>query len=34
VMGRVAGLIAGGAVLIITILIWMIVPRLVKPTGP
>lgn len=34
VMGRVAGLIAGGGVLIITILIWMIVPRLVKPTGP
>jgi Family of unknown function (DUF6328) len=34
VMGRVAGFIAGGGVLIITILIWMIVPRLVKPTGP
>jgi hypothetical protein len=34
VMGRLAGFIAGGGVLIITILIWMIVPRLVKPTGP
>lgn len=34
VMGRTAGFIAGGGVLIITILIWMIVPRLVKPTGP
>ncbi|HYI33134.1 MAG TPA: DUF6328 family protein [Glaciibacter sp.] len=34
VIGRIAGIIAGGGVLIITILIWIIVPRLVKPTGP
>ena len=34
VMGRAAGFIAGAAVLVITVLIWMIVPRLVKPTGP
>lgn len=34
VMGRTAGFIAGAAVLIITVLIWMILPRLVKPTGP
>lgn len=31
VMGRIAGLVAGGAVLAITVLIWMFLPRLVKP---
>ena len=30
VVGRAAGFIAGGAVLLITVLIWLILPRLVK----
>lgn len=30
VLSRAAGLIAGGAVLVITLLIWLIVPRLVR----
>jgi hypothetical protein len=34
VMGRTAGFVAGGSVFIMTVLIWIIVPRLVKPTGP
>lgn len=31
VMGRAAGFIAGGTVLLITVLIWLILPRLVNP---
>jgi hypothetical protein len=30
VVGRVAGFIAGGGVLLITILLWLILPRTVK----
>jgi hypothetical protein len=31
VVGRTAGLIAGGTVLTVTVLIWIVVPRLVRP---
>lgn len=34
VVGRAAGLIAGGAVLVLTLLIWLIVPRVVRPDRP
>jgi hypothetical protein len=34
VLGRAAGLIAGGAVLTLTVLIWLIVPRAVRPERP
>jgi hypothetical protein len=31
VMGRTAGFVSGGVILVLTVLIWMIVPRLVNP---
>lgn len=34
VLGRVAGFVAGGAVLVITVLLWMILPRTVKTESP
>ncbi|TFB49515.1 DUF6328 family protein [Cryobacterium tagatosivorans] len=34
VLGRAAGLIAAAAVLALTLLIWLIVPRSVRPDGP
>lgn len=34
VVGRAAGLIAGGVVLVFTVLIWLIVPRAVRPDRP
>lgn len=33
VVGRVAGFIAGGSVGLLTLLIWLVVPRLAKPSG-
>jgi hypothetical protein len=33
VLNRVAGFVAGGAVLGITVLLWMILPRTVKPSS-
>lgn len=34
VVGRAAGLIAGAVVLVLTVLIWLIVPRAVRPDRP
>jgi hypothetical protein len=33
VVGREAGLIAGGAMLVITLMLWLLLPRLVKPAS-
>jgi membrane-bound ClpP family serine protease len=33
VVGREAGLIAGGAMLAVTLMLWLLLPRLVKPTS-
>jgi hypothetical protein len=33
VLGRAAGLIAGGSVALFTLIIWLVLPRMVKPRG-